>query len=230
MEEMVVLRLSTKVKQESSPYPDRGEVSEDYILVKVRFSRAIGSRSSLDYPVIWEERTLLDSRQFWVKLRSVQNVSSPYRTRCAQSITESLSLMRVPEEEHPNAINKLLEVLDATVSTELPIDVAIWDMTFLFGSDAVSEAMDMYKPNLVPATRSSIEALERVNVDHTLPYEDPCVICLEDFSVDQMVIHLPCSHYYHEHCIVRSLEISHMCPLCRYPMPILVEEVPPQPC
>ncbi|KAJ0961681.1 hypothetical protein J5N97_000699 [Dioscorea zingiberensis] len=82
--------------------------------------------------------------------------------------------MRVPEEEHPNAINKLLEALDATVSTELPIDVAIWDMTLRFGSDAVSESMDMYKPNLVPATRSSIEALERVNLDHTLAFEDPC--------------------------------------------------------
>ncbi|PRQ45257.1 putative chromatin regulator PHD family [Rosa chinensis] len=137
--------------------------------------------------------------------------------------------MRVPEDEHPIAIDKLVDAFDAAVSTELPIVVDICDMILRIGSDLVSESMETYEPNLVPASRSSIEALERVNLDHTLPFEDACVICLEDFSVDQMVIHLPCSHYYHEHCIVQSLEISHLCPLCRHPMPTLVEELPQPP-
>jgi hypothetical protein len=38
---------------------------------------------------------------------------------------------------------------------------------------------------------------------------------------------LPCLHHFHRRCIVRWLEISHMCPMCRHPMPTM--EVDPYP-
>lgn len=225
---MEIRELYSVAKQESVPCSNRGEVSEDYILVKLGFSRAIGSRRSLDCPLIWEERTLLDDRQLWLNLPGVKMLSLSYRTLCTQKVTESLSSMRVPEDEHPNAIDRLFEALDSAVSPELPINVSIWDMILRFGGSdddrAATESMEMYKPNLVPATRSSIEGLERVRLDGC---EGQCVICLEDFAaVDQLITRLPCSHYFHGECIVQSLEISHLCPLCRYPMPTLEEPQP----
>ena len=46
-----------------------------------------------------------------------------------------------------------------------------------------------------------------------------CVICMEDFEDGVQVNRLPCLHFYHEDCIGQWLKTSHLCPLCRYPMP-----------
>ena len=30
---------------------------------------------------------------------------------------------------------------------------------------------------------------------------------------------MPCSHYFHEQCIFSWLQLNHVCPLCRFPLP-----------
>lgn len=88
-----------------------------------------------------------------------------------------------------------------------------------------------------PATKSSIEALEVVKdvesvfgADRIIRY---CMICLSLYSSQRSisdnnddddddhkkVLRMPCSHLNHKECIVRWLETSHLCPLCRYAMP-----------
>ncbi|KAF5735508.1 hypothetical protein HS088_TW15G01015 [Tripterygium wilfordii] len=67
-----------------------------------------------------------------------------------------------------------------------------------------------------PASKESIEGLLR--------FEDSCgvnkcVICLEESLVGVKVARMPCGHVFHRDCIVRWLETSHLCPLCRYQMP-----------
>ncbi|KAJ9140613.1 hypothetical protein P3X46_031241 [Hevea brasiliensis] len=67
---------------------------------------------------------------------------------------------------------------------------------------------------LVPATKSSIEALEIVKVDG--PRNQQCTICLEEILIGSEAVRMPCSHLYHHRCICTWLERSRVCPLCRF--------------
>jgi hypothetical protein len=70
----------------------------------------------------------------------------------------------------------------------------------------------------IPATKSSIDALERVVLDASASARD-CTVCMEEIDAGSEAIRMPCSHVYHSDCIVKWLQTSHMCPLCRYHMP-----------
>ncbi|CAK7355637.1 unnamed protein product [Dovyalis caffra] len=69
---------------------------------------------------------------------------------------------------------------------------------------------------LIPATKSSIEALEDVTLDGVDHSTSSCAICLENMVTSSPVTCLPCSHKFHKTCIVLWLERSPMCPLCRF--------------
>ncbi|CAK7354908.1 unnamed protein product [Dovyalis caffra] len=84
-------------------------------------------------------------------------------------------------------------------------------------SRAERESMEVEaKP--IPATKSSIDALERVVFDGSRSARD-CTVCMEDIEAGSEAIRMPCSHVYHSECIVQWLQTSHLCPLCRYHMP-----------
>ncbi|KAJ9141306.1 hypothetical protein P3X46_031854 [Hevea brasiliensis] len=85
--------------------------------------------------------------------------------------------------------------------------------------DDVSDPL-MEDVGTVPASKASIDGLTRLRF-HRGPH-DPgvtCVVCLEELEEEDDLIELPCSHLYHEGCIVKWLLSSHLCPLCRYQMP-----------
>lgn len=100
------------------------------------------------------------------------------------------------------------------------------------------ESMETYKPKLIPATISSIQGLEKLKLDEATSFT--CAICKEGHDLDHLDVvqaqdhgkpstnttRLPCLHIYHENCIVHWLKISHLCPLCRYAMPIVEEGEP----
>ncbi|KAG7016485.1 E3 ubiquitin-protein ligase RING1-like protein, partial [Cucurbita argyrosperma subsp. argyrosperma] len=72
-----------------------------------------------------------------------------------------------------------------------------------------------------PACASAIEGLKNVEIDvrgELLIGE--CRICLDELMNGMEVTQLPCDHFYHRECIVKWLETSHLCPLCRYAMPL----------
>jgi hypothetical protein len=43
-----------------------------------------------------------------------------------------------------------------------------------------------------------------------------CVVCLQDFVVEDCLRAMPCSHTFHQDCILRWLRVNHVCPLCRH--------------
>lgn len=89
----------------------------------------------------------------------------------------------------------------------------------------MTESAELFRT--VPATKLSIEALNEVKLDdlESSLLVEQCIICLEKFSFNNnyhdevMLVRMPCSHLFHKGCIVKWLETSHVCPLCRYAMP-----------
>ncbi|GMJ06415.1 hypothetical protein HRI_004310700 [Hibiscus trionum] len=105
--------------------------------------------------------------------------------------------------------------------------------------DVIGELIDesmTSSVNFKPASKLSIKALKRVKWDDEdeghLPLKKRrklvegsssrkgCTVCLDDFLDGDDVASMPCGHVYHYGCIVKWLETSHMCPLCRFHMPI----------
>ncbi|KAI3891586.1 hypothetical protein MKX03_033133 [Papaver bracteatum] len=76
----------------------------------------------------------------------------------------------------------------------------------------------------VGASRSAIDGLRRENYsyesggdDHTKNKVDTsvCVICMDKFEAGTPVTYMPCSHIFHEVCLVPWLKENYSCPLCR---------------
>ncbi|EHA8590538.1 putative E3 ubiquitin-protein ligase RZF1-like [Cocos nucifera] len=71
----------------------------------------------------------------------------------------------------------------------------------------------------VPTSESSIKTLGTKTYQGDGQDGPMCSICLEIFEAGAELIGLPCSHEFHRSCATKWLERSHLCPLCRYPMP-----------
>ncbi|XP_048129497.1 RING-H2 finger protein ATL22-like [Rhodamnia argentea] len=111
--------------------------------------------------------------------------------------------------------------------TKIPIcmslRIEIWWTEQLELAEALQESMDNADFGAIPATREAIDLLEKTRPDKS-PSEgdmaEPCSICLEEMNaLDVEVARMPCRHVFHYDCISRWLSTSHMCPLCRFPMP-----------
>ena len=68
---------------------------------------------------------------------------------------------------------------------------------------------------MIPATDISIKAL----MTETILEGESYTICLEELSGGSEVTVMSCSHVFHGSCIIRWLEQSHVCPICRFEMP-----------
>ncbi|KAJ1268954.1 hypothetical protein BS78_07G172700 [Paspalum vaginatum] len=78
----------------------------------------------------------------------------------------------------------------------------------------------LFLKNKPPAARSAVEALPSAVVAAGEEGEaDECAVCKDGFAAGQRVRRLPCSHRYHDECIVPWLQVRNSCPLCRFELP-----------
>nr|XP_004297438.2 PREDICTED: E3 ubiquitin-protein ligase DZIP3-like [Fragaria vesca subsp. vesca] len=189
-----------------------GSWEEDKLFIRLKLYKCGGWRLVRSDPVVWDYNTELDQIDFWVKfsdfkqqLRDNNDSNREYETL----ICQHLKNWRVPEDEHPFIVQSLFNVVEAAVSPVDPVVVRVSDVTLSVGVGAS-------RPNLIPASRSSIQTLEPVTVFDSS--HSTCAICLDDFE-GKPITRLPCTHHFHVDCIVQWLEINHLCPFCRYPMP-----------
>ena len=68
-----------------------------------------------------------------------------------------------------------------------------------------------------PLTQSMRDSLKNIVLNVDMICNQPsCPICNEEFILGETVIKIPCSHIYHEACIMPWLEHKHNCPICRF--------------
>ncbi|KAJ1394163.1 Zinc finger, RING-type [Sesbania bispinosa] len=83
---------------------------------------------------------------------------------------------------------------------------------------------------MVPASKEAIKmSLKKVKVTEE---NQCCAICMEEFQIGadgnnraDEGYSMPCSHVFHPTCILKWLNKSNTCPLCRYPLPTVNEEM-----
>ncbi|KAK4568273.1 hypothetical protein RGQ29_003883 [Quercus rubra] len=144
-------------------------------------------------------------------------------------LSNKLSQMDVPFNVQPSTIQKI-----STVARELACEAdnmrrktipMMVVLTVIQGfdqelelSEALRESMDTWvNTSSVCGRKSLVEKLEKDKVED---FETQCVICMEDILMGFEATRLPCSHVYHEDCIVSWLKQSNLCPLCRFHMPV----------
>ena len=67
------------------------------------------------------------------------------------------------------------------------------------------------KNNLPESTKvNEIELKKMKDSNH-----EKCIICLNDFIINDNIKHFPCSHFFHEDCIIKWFLEKNSCPLCK---------------
>ncbi|XP_061339415.1 uncharacterized protein LOC133286059 [Gastrolobium bilobum] len=112
------------------------------------------------------------------------------------------------------------------LSLEIVIDVPSDEGNQEMEHAVIEDSLQHFR--MIPASKNAINSLEKFKV---MKQNEYCTICMEKFDVsgdsdDVAASAMPCDHVFHQQCIVQWLQTSHVCPLCRYPMPIANEYWP----
>ncbi|CAK8567358.1 unnamed protein product [Lathyrus sativus] len=104
------------------------------------------------------------------------------------------------------------------VGLDVFVQILLGDYTNVFNNNIAAMFDSIGEAQFVPTSKEAIDSLEKVKIKNCEANEK-CSVCQFEFNVGMEVTKMPCNHLYHQECIVQWLETSHMCPMCRYPMP-----------
>uniref|UniRef100_A0A7N2N3V5 RING-type E3 ubiquitin transferase n=1 Tax=Quercus lobata TaxID=97700 RepID=A0A7N2N3V5_QUELO len=95
------------------------------------------------------------------------------------------------------------------------------DFMTMEDSDDDDDDDDDDEEGVRPASEESKMGLEVVKIEKGMVglAGEVCAVCLDEFCVESEARKMPCSHTYHQKCIIKWLGKSNMCPMCRYRVP-----------
>ncbi len=79
----------------------------------------------------------------------------------------------------------------------------------------ISENIPINQNNIINEDYSINTFTLNISDDATIPIDESCSICLENFNDTISIIKLECNHTYHKDCITAWLNNNETCPLCR---------------
>ncbi|MCL7027001.1 hypothetical protein MKW94_001512 [Papaver nudicaule] len=128
---------------------------------------------------------------------------------------------RAASSKKPFLVYAKFEVIDVSDDEDVSDEESSSDNIAM--DTVVALSIDAYEKQGVGASRSAIDGLKREaysykSCGHDEPTADTntCVICMEKFEARTVVTYMPCSHMFHEYCLVPWLQENHSCPLCRF--------------
>ncbi|MBA0720931.1 hypothetical protein Golax_008526 [Gossypium laxum] len=213
------------------------------IVVRIRFVSSLNRETTLgsfNKSVTYRRDTILSGKDGPnILLSLLERMGAPLdyiRTLIVPSI---LSYAR---QIHSNPINSTRKLISFDVEIIIKVPVDNVDDEADDDDDEVDEPNDDNDDdgdalNFKPATYFSVQTLRRYKwgddeEQDCLPLKKrrrlreglsstnkECAICLNEFSEGDEVASMPCTHVFHDGCIVKWLKTSHLCPLCRFQMP-----------
>ncbi|TYI38956.1 hypothetical protein ES332_A02G065800v1 [Gossypium tomentosum] len=144
------------------------------------------------------------------------------------AVLDMLNSMRVPvqqsmvEEIATTAVRLAAAARDTdgkVLRMEVEIEAVVNEVPD-FGSDAMDIEDD--DDNEGVAMEVVAESVRKTVVETA---EKDCTICLEELAVGGEAARIPCSHVFHEACIVTWLKKKKCCPCCRFDFSNLKSEV-----
>lgn len=83
----------------------------------------------------------------------------------------------------------------------------------------ISQLMEQNASNAPgPATEDAINSLPKKKLDEEMlgpEHKGECSVCMDDVTIDDEVVVLPCKHWFHEQCASIWLKEHNTCPICR---------------
>ncbi|XP_044474976.1 uncharacterized protein LOC123202887 [Mangifera indica] len=142
-------------------------------------------------------------------------------------ISEKLSTMGLQPEVIESGISQIMRIARESAKNDAPEEILTIRILLHYSpntdsdSEILEESMEDF-PRPIPASKEAIQNLEKASFLAISESMRDCTICSEKFCANDglnQIVQMPCGHVYHEGCIIKWLEISNMCPLCRYRLP-----------
>ena len=83
-------------------------------------------------------------------------------------------------------------------------------------SDDSNEDSDISNESINDEIIDNLNTIKLKEIEKLSHENKKCVICLENFVIDDDCICLPCIHIYHGECIKKWLKRRNFCPICRF--------------